>query len=53
MKAILNSILPLAVLAALLMPVTATAQRAGQAMTVQTGVVIAAQAVNLRAARGG
>jgi len=33
-------------------PVDASAQRAGQSMSIQTGVVIAAQAVNLQSAAG-
>lgn len=52
MKLILNSLLPLVACAAMVVPGTADAQRAGQSMTVQTGVVIAAQAVNLQSAAG-
>jgi hypothetical protein len=42
----------LIVLTALFFTVDALAQRSGQSMTVQTGVVIAAQAVNLQSAAG-
>ena len=48
-----NLIGPLAVLlTSLLFTGMATAQRSGQSMSVQTGVVIAAQAVNLQSAAG-
>jgi outer membrane lipoprotein SlyB len=42
----------LVVLAALLFATDAPAQRSGQSMSVQTGVVVAAQAVNLQSAAG-
>ncbi len=42
----------LLILTALFFTVDALAQRSGQSMTVQTGVVIAAQAVNLQSAAG-
>ena len=42
----------LVVLAALLFATDAQAQRSGQSMSVQTGVVVAAQAVNLQSAAG-
>jgi len=47
-----RNLLKLAVLAAVLLPGTVLAQRAGQSMTVQTGVVVAAQAVNLQSMAG-
>jgi len=44
-------IIPVAItLTSLLFAATASAQRSGQSMSVQTGVVIAAQAVNLQSA---
>jgi hypothetical protein len=42
----------LLILTALFFTTDALAQRSGQSMTVQTGVVIAAQAVNLQSAAG-
>ena len=52
MKVTLNPIIALLACAAMIVPGAADAQRAGQSMTVQTGVVIAAQAVNLQSAAG-
>ena len=46
-------IIPMAVtLTSLLFASVASAQRSGQSMSVQTGVVVAAQAVNLQSAAG-
>ena len=46
-------IIPLAItLMSLLFAATASAQRSGQSMSVQTGIVIGAQAVNLQSAAG-
>ena len=45
-------LIPLAGLALLLVSGSAMAQRSGQSMSIQTGVVIAAQAVNLQSAAG-
>ena len=42
----------LIILASMIFSSSATAQRSGQSMSVQTGVVIAAQAVNLQSAAG-
>lgn len=52
MKIYAHKILTLAALASLLIPAQAKAQRSGQSMSIQTGVVIAAQAVNLQSAAG-
>ena len=46
------TLVPLLALAALLFAPPAEAQRSGQSMSIQTGVVIAAQAVNLQSAAG-
>lgn len=46
-----NCLFP-AVVAVALLPMAADAQRAGQSVTVQTGRVVGAQAVNLQSAAG-
>ena len=54
MKTLTRTLTSTVALALLLMAFagTASAQRSGQSMTIQTGVVIAAQAVNLQSAAG-
>ena len=52
MKSGTRMIFPVIILVSICLSGSAVAQRAGQSMSVQTGVVVAAQAVNLQSAAG-